>query len=102
MDKRYVSVRRLSGPDGLEPLRRLGVAFIVLKRYNGQIRTRCRSLPLSLGKAGWWLRSRRIRPGATEAEQARIAPFLHNTDTRIDAALERPGPPLEVWELNGR
>ena len=41
------------------------------------------------------------RPGVTEAERARIAPFLHNTDTRIDDALERPGPPLEIWQLDG-
>ena len=42
------------------------------------------------------------RPGVSEAEQARIDPFLHNTDARIDDALERPGPPLEIWQLNGR
>ena len=33
-------------------------------------------------------------------DQARIDPFLHNTDARIDDALERPGPPLEIWQLN--
>ena len=32
------------------------------------------------------------RPGVAAAEQARIDPFLHNTDARIDGALERPGP----------
>jgi hypothetical protein len=26
--------------------------------------------------------------------------FLHNTDTRIDDALERPGPRLEIWQLD--
>jgi hypothetical protein len=41
------------------------------------------------------------RAGSSEAERARIEPFLHNTDTRIDGALERPGPPLEIWQLNG-
>ena len=39
------------------------------------------------------------RPGVSEAEQARIDPFLHNTDARIDDALERPGPPLEIWQI---
>jgi hypothetical protein len=102
VDKRYVSVEDLSGPDGLEPLRRLGVAFIVLKRYNG---TDPDSLPFltTLAREGRLVAAfSPYRPGATGAEQARTAPFLHNTDTRIDAALERPGPPLEVWELNGR
>jgi hypothetical protein len=41
------------------------------------------------------------RPGVAAAEQARIDPFLHNTDTRIDGALERPGPPLEIWQIDG-
>jgi hypothetical protein len=30
-----------------------------------------------------------------------IEPFLHNTDARIAGALERPGPPLEIWQLDG-
>jgi hypothetical protein len=40
-----------------------------------------------------------FRPGVSEAERTRIDPFLHNTDARIDAALERPGPTLEIWQL---
>jgi len=28
-----------------------------------------------------------------------VAPFLHNTDRRIDPALERPGPVLDIWQL---
>jgi hypothetical protein len=36
----------------------------------------------------------------SDAERARIEPFLHNTDARIEDALERPGPPLEIWQLN--
>jgi hypothetical protein len=42
------------------------------------------------------------RPGLDEAEQMRIDPFLHNTDARVDEALERPGPPLELWQIDGR
>jgi hypothetical protein len=101
VDKLYVSVEQVGGPDGLALLRRLGVAFVVLKRYN---KTDPDSLPFltALAREG-----RRIaafspyRPGVTDAEQARIDPFLHNTDTRIDDALERPGPPLEIWQLDG-
>jgi hypothetical protein len=26
-------------------------------------------------------------------------PYLHNTDARISAELERPGPLIEIWRL---
>jgi hypothetical protein len=99
-DKVYVDYSELGGAAGLEPLRGAGVAFVVVKRYNDPNPA---TLPFltALAREG-----RRIaafspyRPGTTEAEQARIEPFLHNTDSRIDGALERPGPVLEIWRLN--
>ena len=99
-DKIYVDPALLGGSEGLEPLRRLGVTYVLLKRYN---RPDPETLPFlaALSREG-----RRIavfspyRPGISAAEQARIDPFLHNTDARIDDALERPGPPLEIWQLN--
>jgi hypothetical protein len=99
-DKIYVEPSTLGGHAGLEPLRRLGVQYVLIKRYN---RPDPETLPFltALSREG-----RRIaafspyRPGISEAEQARIDPFLHNTDARIDDALERPGPPLEIWQLN--
>ena len=99
-DKIYVDYSELGGAAGLEPLRSADVAFVVVKRYN---EPNPATLPFlaALAREG-----RRIaafspyRPGTTEAEQARIEPFLHNTDTRIDGALERPGPKLEIWQLN--
>jgi Dolichyl-phosphate-mannose-protein mannosyltransferase len=99
-DKIYIDPALLGGGEGLEPLRRLGVTYVLLKRYN---RPDPETLPFlaALSREG-----RRIavfspyRPGISEAEQARIDPFLHNTDARIDDALERPGPPLEIWQLN--
>ena len=100
-DKMYVDYSELGGPAGLGPLRRLGVAFVIVKRYNDPDPATLPFLTV-LAREG-----RRIatfspyRPDTTEAEQARIEPFLHNTDTRIDGALERPGPMLEIWELNG-
>jgi len=99
-DKIYVGYDELAAAQSLEPLHRLGVAFVVVKRYNTSDPA---TLPFltALAREG-----RRIaafspyRPGVSEAEQARIDPFLHNTDTRIDDALERPGPPLEIWQIN--
>jgi hypothetical protein len=99
-EKIYVDPSALGGSAGLEPLRRLGVTYVLVKRYN---RPDPETLPFfsALTREG-----RRIaafspyRPGVSEAEQARIDPFLHNTDARIDEALERPGPRLEIWQLN--
>jgi hypothetical protein len=31
---------------------------------------------------------------------AAVEPYLHNTDARIREALERPGPIVEIWQLN--
>jgi hypothetical protein len=100
-DKRYVTLEDLGGPGGLARLRELGVAFVVLKRYN---RSDQGALPFltALEREG-----RRLtvfspyRPDVSPADQARIDPFLHNTDTRIAGELERPGPPLEIWQLDG-
>jgi hypothetical protein len=39
------------------------------------------------------------RAGVPEADRASVAPFLHNTDTSWDPALERPGPGLDIWKL---
>ena len=97
-EKIYVDPADL-GTAGLEPLRRLGVTYVLIKRYN---RPDPETLPFLavLAREG-----RRIaqfspyRPGLSDAEQARVDPFLHNTDARIDAALERPGPAVEIWQL---
>jgi dolichyl-phosphate-mannose-protein mannosyltransferase len=99
-EKIYVDDREL-GRSGLELLRRLNVAFVVVKRYNRP------DLETTLFLTALAREGRRIaafspyRTGLSVAEQARIDPFLHNTDRRIDDALERPGPPLEIWQLNG-
>ena len=99
-EKIYVDPGELGGSAGLEPLRRLGVTYVLVKRYNKPDPETLQFLTV-LSREG-----RRIaafspyRPGVSEAEQARIDPFLHNTDARIDGALERPGPPLEIWQLN--
>jgi hypothetical protein len=30
----------------------------------------------------------------------RAEPFLHNSDARITAALDRPGPVVEIWQFD--
>jgi Dolichyl-phosphate-mannose-protein mannosyltransferase len=98
-EKIYVDQADLGGGEGLEPLRRLGVAYVVVKRYN---KPDPETLPLLtvLAREGRRLAAfSPYRPGVSQAEQAGIDPFLHNTDARIDEALERPGPPLEIWQI---
>ena len=72
---------------------------MILKRYNT-------SDPESTRLAAELARNGRLmaafspyRADVPAAEREKIDPFLHNTDTRIDDALERPGPPLEIWQL---
>jgi hypothetical protein len=103
-DKIYVSPRAFttaptSAGSGLEPLTRLGVQYVVLKRYNAEdpavtpLRERLRAAATRVATVSPY------RTEATDADRARVAPFLHNTDTPWDPALERPGPGLEIWKL---
>lgn len=100
-DKIYVDPAELGGGRGLGALRRLGVAFVVFKRYN-RLDQEITPFVDALAREG-----RRIavfspyRSWVAGPERDRIDPFLHNTDARIADALERPGPPLEIWQLDG-
>ena len=73
--------------------------YVVLKRYNTEdlagisLRTRL----MAHGTRVVLVSPYRI--GATPAETAAVAPFLHNTDTPYHPSLERPGPGIEIWEL---
>jgi hypothetical protein len=98
-DKLYVSYSDV-GPDAeSNALRTEHVAFVVLKRYNGVDPA---TLPLlkTLAREG-----RRLAVFSPYRDNAaggpRPEPFLHNTDARIDAALERPGPVVEIWQIDG-
>lgn len=100
-DKIYVEPAQLTDPDPLAPLRRLGVTYVILKRYN-HLEPELMPLMAALAQHGRLIAEfSPYRAGLSDAERARIDPFLHNTDTRIDRALERPGPPLEIWQLDG-
>ena len=101
-EKIYVDPASLTGSEGLQQLKRLGVAYVLIKRYN---RPDPETLPLLsvLAREGRRLAAfSPYRPGLDEAEGMRIDPFLHNTDARIDDALERPGPPLEIWQIEAQ
>jgi hypothetical protein len=39
------------------------------------------------------------RSDADARTRALVTPFLHNTDTPYDQALERPGPGIEIWRI---
>jgi hypothetical protein len=96
-DKIYLSYRQVSGPNGPEALRHAGVQYVVLKRYNVED-------PAAVPLRKWLQQHGRLLASVTPygtleaAARARIAPFLHNTDTPYHPALERPGPGIEVWQ----
>lgn len=101
-EKIYVNPASLGGREGLEPLRRLGVAYVLVKRYNKPDPETVPFLTV-LAREGRRLAAfSPYRQTVDQAQQTRIDPFLHNTDARIDDALERPGPPLEIWQIDDR
>lgn len=100
-EKIYVDPAGLGGRHGLAPLRRLGVTYVILKRFQN-LDPDMMPFVAELSRRGRLVAEfSPYRPGIPADERARIEPFLHNTDTRIDDALERPGPPLEIWQLDG-
>ncbi len=97
-DKLYMPYARLTGPGGLKPLRAENVAFVVLKRYNDADPA---TVPFLTALAREGRRIAVFSPYRDGPGEARPEPFLHNTDARIDVSLERPGPVVEIWQLDG-
>jgi hypothetical protein len=99
VDKIYVDPAALGGTAGIEPLRRLGVQYVVLKGYNA-LSPAARPLADALEREG-----RQVAvfapysPAAAPAGLVNVEPFLHNSDARMDPALARPGPVIEVWQI---
>jgi uncharacterized membrane protein len=95
-DKIYLPYDAIGPPGDLSRLGAEHVAFVVLKRYNDDDPA---TLPLltALGREG-----RRLAVFSPYRGGSKPEPFLHNTDARIDAALERPGPVVEIWQIAGR
>jgi hypothetical protein len=93
-DKLYLPAEALQS-DPLAALRAEHVAFVVLKRYNDEAPA---TLPLTAALAREGRRLAVFSP-YREGAATRPEPFLHNTDARITAALERSGPVVEIWQL---
>ena len=95
-EKIYIPLEAVAGADPLAPLRAKKVEYAVLKYNAGESPTA--ALRAALAASGKLLATfAPYREGADG--QPAPAPFLHNTDARIDAALERPGPTIEVWQI---
>lgn len=98
-DKIYLRYQDFDGEGGPQVFERLGVHLVVLKGYNTLDPA---TIPLrqALEAGGRLVASfSPYRPGAEPATRAAIAPFLHNTDTPVDPALERPGPVIDIWTV---
>ena len=98
-DKIYISPRAFRGDAGLSPLRPFDIDYVILKRYNVDDPA-MRPLADSLSRdAELVARFSPYRDDAAPEVQAAVHPFLHNTALRIDPALARPGPIIELWRI---
>ncbi len=99
-DKIYISPRVFRADGGLAPLRPFRIDYVVLKRYNVEDPA-VRPLAQALSRGARLVaRFSPYRADVAPDVRAAVHPFLHNTALRIDAALERPGPIIEVWRVN--
>jgi len=99
VDKLYVQTNEVPVGGDLQPLRRRGVQYVILKRDNVP-NPKTAGLEAALEREGRRLATfAPYRPDADAATRARVQPFLHNTGIRIDPALERPGPIVDVWRI---
>lgn len=98
-EKIYVEPSALTPESGLEPLRRLGVAYVIFKRFASEDPAFAgldRALAAEASRAALFSPCRADR---APDPWACVPPFIHNTDARLDPALERPGPVIEIWKL---
>jgi hypothetical protein len=98
-DKIYLRYQDFEGESGTDTFARHGIHVVVLKGYNTLDPA---TLPLraALERRGRLVASfSPYRPEADPPTRAAVAPFLHNTDTPLDAALERPGPVIDIWTV---
>lgn len=99
-EKIYVSPDAFGTGTGLQPLRARRVTYAALNRYNDG-RLASGSLDAALRREARLLATfSPYRAGTGPDRRAAAAPFFHNTADRIDPALERPGPIVEVWRID--
>jgi len=99
LDKIYLDYADFEGDARLEALGRHDVHYVVLKRYNDEPAA-IRPLVDALGREAQRLAVFSPYAGSPDTwRTSPVAPFLHNTDARLDDALERPGPVIEIWQV---
>ena len=98
-DKIYVSPAVFTAAAGLQPLRDARVAYVAVNQYNiGH--PAFDPLQAALVREGRLLATfSPYRAEVSPDRRAAVAPFFHNTADRIDPALERPGPTIEIWRV---
>jgi hypothetical protein len=102
VDKVFISPRAFAENEDLSALREQRIRYVVLKQSNAP-NSSLGGLEAALRKEG-----RRIavftpyREDATPEARTEVPPFMHNTAARLHPALERPGPIVEVWQVNDR
>ncbi len=95
-DKIYISPSAILEASSLAPLRARGVQYVVLQRSDTFDRARDELLAVLDRES---VRLADFSPFHDAAARGTVAPFFHNTDARIDVALERPGPPISVYRI---
>ncbi len=99
-DKIYVSPSTIGTSGTLEPLRTLGVRWVVMKRYN-EPNPSLASFDRALAREGRLITM--FSPYYAESGhdgRTTVAPFEHNEDALRHPALERPGPVIELWRID--
>ncbi|ODS53629.1 MAG: hypothetical protein ABS36_13465 [Acidobacteria bacterium SCN 69-37] len=100
VDKIYLQPDAVDDEHGLAPIRRLGITRVIMKRYNVE-NPAMAALIRALERDGTLEASfSPYRPDIDAARRRDTPPFEHNTGVRIDRALERPGPIIEIWNID--
>jgi hypothetical protein len=99
VDKLYIDPAAIAPGGTVAPLRAQRITAVILKQYNVPDPAMA-ALTQALRRGGRLLaRFSPYRDGIDPARQAAVPPFQHNGDARIDSALERPGPIIEIWTI---
>lgn len=98
-DKIYVGYAAFEQPRGLAALRDLGVTWVIVKRYNTPAPDTRPFLSALEGEGHLVASFTPYRAMGLPVSGTWPEPYLHNTDARISAELERPGPLIEIWRL---